>query len=162
MSDFFPSIPLDRPHMTRLGGWQIILLNSALVDNPSGRLTEEVLSELEQILKGDQNKPVLLGLHHQPLETGSAWIDKYALSEGAERLTGLIRDNDPVRVVVWGHIHSPFRSRQGSALMLGAPSTVANSHPFERQFRFDQSGPACRWLRLFSDGQVVTGILRPA
>jgi Icc protein len=117
---------------------------------------------LAQVLGEDRHKPVLLGLHHQPISVGSAWIDKYALKDGADRLAGLIDSNASVRAVVWGHIHSAFRGRQGRALMLVAPSTVANSHPFEDRFQFDASGPACRWLRLFDDGNVASGILRPA
>jgi Icc protein len=163
MMGFFASMPFDRPYVaTTPGGWRIILVNSALVDNPSGKLAESVLSELAQLLCEDGDKPVLLGLHHQPFEVGSAWIDKYALKEGADRLAGLIDANDCVRAVVWGHIHSAFRSRQGGVLMLGAPSTVANSHPFEDSFQFDLSGPACRWLRLFDDGHIAAGILKPA
>ena len=160
MAGFFESMPVDRPHLALLGGWQIVLLNSTLVDKPSGRLSESTLSELAQILSNDHDKPMLLGLHHQPDEIGSAWIDKYALKEGARRLAALIDSSERVRAVVWGHIHSSYRQRKSGTLMLGAPSTVANSHPFEDKFRFDQSGPACRWLRLFADGRVATGILR--
>ena len=45
------------------------------------------------------------------------------------------------------------------AILLGGPSTVANSLPHHEEFTPDLSGPACRWLELHSDGKLETGLI---
>ena len=45
-------------------------------------------------------------------------------------------------------------------LLLGSPSTVANSLPGTEKFALDLAGPACRWLELGLDGSVSTGLMR--
>jgi hypothetical protein len=47
-------------------------------------------------------------------------------------------------------------------LLLGSPSTVANSLPGKSEFTLDLSGPSCRWLVLATDGTIETGLLRPS
>ena len=95
--------------------------------------------------------------YHQPLATGSAWIDRYALQQGDEFLRSLDSLNG-LRCVVWGHIHHDFRAERDGVAMLGAPSTAVNSLPGMEQFTPDPKGPACRWLELAPDGAVHTGI----
>jgi Icc protein len=155
----FPGSPVDTVEVSQHGHWQIIRLNSCLQGEPHGRFDEATLVTLEQILKLSPQRPKLVALHHQPIEVGSHWIDKYPLIEAGGFLQ-LIDQYTSVRVVVWGHVHQVFeRYRQGT-LMLAAPSTVANSLAGTEKFSFDDQGPACRWLELGVDATVRHGIIR--
>jgi Icc protein len=61
--------------------------------------------------------------------------------------------------VVWGHIHQPFEAELNGTLMLGGPSSVANSLRATDAFTFDSRGPAYRWLELEPDGPVKTSVV---
>jgi Icc protein len=103
---------------------------------------------------------VLLALHHQPVPVNAPWIDRYGLKDPARFFSYVDRERR-IRCIVWGHVHHDFRLERRGVVMLGAPSTVANSLPQTRRFTLDMEGPSCRWLELNSDGRVETGLLRP-
>ena len=98
-----------------------------------------------------------LGLD-QPVPVQSPWIDRYALNF-RESFFKVLDRHPAIRAVVWGHIHQDFRLERNGALLLGAPSTVANSLPNHEKFTPDLAGPACRWLELYSDGKLETGLI---
>jgi Icc protein len=156
----FPATALEQPLSELRGGWEIVLLNSAAPGRISGVLSEATLNGLEAEL-GGRSLPALVVLHHQPVPTGSRWIDRYPL-EQPERFWTVIDRHPRVRAVCWGHIHHDFRAWRGSVALLGAPSTARNSLPGSSSFAADEAGPACRWLLLGSDGSLETGLLRPA
>lgn len=67
------------------GGWQILLLNSAIPGLVAGELAAE-LTWLEAQLKNHSEQPTLITLHHPPLPVGSAWMDAIALQNSAQFL----------------------------------------------------------------------------
>ena len=154
----FPDSPVDKITVTDHGRWQIIRINSCLAGKPEGRVTEQALQQLEQVLQADPDRPRLLALHHQPLPVNSPWIDKYRLFE-PEALLARINQTPTVKAVVWGHVHQVFSSRMGSVAMLAGPSSVINSVPGSQKFTADTLGPACRWLELTTDGNIRSGII---
>lgn len=159
MRHHFPEGPWNGPLFRAAKGWQLVLLDSTARNEISGVLSEACLARLESGLSRCVSDHVLLALHHQPLEVGSPWIDKYALREPAPFLQLLDKD-DRIRCVAWGHVHQEFCSERGKVKFLGAPSSVANSIPGRERFTLDVGGPACRWLVLDRDGGVGTGLLR--
>jgi Icc protein len=154
----FADTATDRPLLVEAGGWRLVVLNSSVEGEIPGRLCEPMVAGLQRALGGDR-QPKLVVLHHQPLPVGSAWIDRHPLRE-AETFWSVLEGGKEVRGVLWGHIHHAYREDRHGLLLLGAPSTVANSHPFEDEFRSDPAGPGCRWLKLEPDGALATGILR--
>lgn len=56
-----------------------VLLNSATTGKGFGRLDEEQLLWLSEDLFQNRFKPVLVFLHHPPLDTGVGWLDKLRL-----------------------------------------------------------------------------------
>ena len=87
--------------------------------------------------------------------------DRYALEKSAALFIILDRD-ERIRCICWGHVHQDFQSEREGVLLLGSPSSVANSLPEKNKFTLDLAGPACRWLELHSSGKVETGCLRAA
>ncbi len=155
----FPDCPVDEPWVHDTGGWRLVLLNSTVANEVPGALSDRMLNGLRSCLAESPGIPKLLALHHQPVLTGSAWIDRYPLLK-PERLWTVLDDYPEVRAVVWGHIHHVFSVRRRAMRLLGAPSTVANSLPEQAKFTHEAAGPACRWLRLGSGGVLSTGVLR--
>jgi 3',5'-cyclic-AMP phosphodiesterase len=149
---------LDRPGfiagpVCHFGGWQVVLLDSAWHDRPEGELDEERLAPLDEL---DDQQPVLVFVHHQPIAVGSPWIDKYPLVEN-QRLWARL-DARTVKAIAFGHVHQVFEGAHQGIACLSAPSTVANSHRDGASFTLDESGPGLRWFRLWPGGQWESGV----
>ncbi len=155
----FPATAVDAPLVTERGGWQLVLLNSAVPDEVPGRLDATQLERLDLAL-GSSQLPKLVALHHQPLPVGSAWIDRYPLLE-PEAFWAVLDRHPAVRLVAWGHVHQDIRLERGDVVALGSPSSVCNSLPSMEEFTVDPAGPSCRWLILEEGGGFETGILAP-
>ena len=154
----FPGSPVDNVAVTEHGQWQIIRVNSCLEGKPEGRLTEQTLQQLNQVLLAEPHRLRLLALHHQPISANSPWIDKYRLFE-PEAFLALIARAPGVKVVVWGHIHQVHDTEMDGVAMLGGPSSAINCLPGMEKFTADSLGPACRWLELGEDGTIRNGVI---
>jgi Icc protein len=153
--------PWNGPLLIRSDDWEIILLDSSVEGRIEGGLSEPDLVSLRNMLAASRAAHILVALHHQPVPVGSRWIDRYAL-QSADAFWAVLDRSASVRAVIWGHVHQDFRASRNGVVLLGAPSTAANSLPGKRRFELDSEGPACRWIRLHPDGRVETGILRAA
>ena len=158
VAETFPGSPVDKVAVSEHGRWQIIRINSCLVGKVEGRLGEQTMQQLNQVLLDDPFRPRLLALHHQPIPANSPWIDKYHLFE-PEAFLKLIDQAPGVKAVVWGHIHQVHDTERDGIAMLGGPSSVINSLPGMQKFTADSLGPACRWLELSADGTIRNGVI---
>jgi len=154
----FPGSPVNNVQVSTHDSWQIIRLNSCLPGKPHGELGAESLDGLKKALKQGTGRPRVLAVHHQPLEVGSPWIDKYRMF-GPEAFLELIDQHEDIKAVVWGHVHQVFDQRRNSTAMLGSPSSAINSLPGASKFTPDPAGPAFRWLELGEGGALKTGII---
>ena len=157
LAEIFPGSPVDEISVSEHGPWQIIRLNSSLPGKPEGRLSEEILAELEGLLDKNQQRPSLIALHHQPIAIESPWIDKYPLIE-PQAFLQIVDQHPNVKAVIWGHVHQVFETERKGTAMLGSPSSVINGLPGAEKFIPDPMGPAFRWLELKADGTLLTGI----
>lgn len=161
MRRYFPLGPWGGVHAYERRNWLLLLLNSTEPGRVSGKISAASLEQLERSLRRAAGKHVMLALHHQPVPVNSLWIDRYAL-EQADTFWSLADCFPQVRCVTWGHVHQDFRAHRGKAVLLGSPSTVANSLPCREEFTLDMAGPACRWFELGPEGAIETGLLRAA
>ncbi|MBT8047765.1 MAG: metallophosphoesterase [Gammaproteobacteria bacterium] len=159
MRKHFPQGPWRGPLAYEAGPWLLILMDSTTRGSISGSISQQALDQMDLLVERSSAKHVLLGLHHQPVSVNAPWIDRYGLRD-SERLFERLDRTDRLRCIVWGHVHHDFQSTRKGVLLLGAPSTVANSLPGTERFSLDPAGPACRWLKLGAHGSVATGILR--
>ena len=157
LAESFPGSPTDRSSVSEHGPWQIIRLNSSLPGKPEGRLSEEILTELEGLLGENKQCPCLITLHHQPIAIGSPWIDKYPLIE-PQAFLQIVDQHPNVKAVIWGHVHQVFETDRNGTAMLGSPSSAINGQPGAKKFIPDPMGPAYRWLELKEDGTLLTGL----
>lgn len=161
MSRYFPAGPWRGPYVSEAGDWQLVLLDSTVSGQVSGSFTDQTLQQLRQLLNVSEKPFRLVALHHQPVPVGAPWIDRYGL-ESPQQFFKTVDDTPGVRCITWGHVHQDFRLNRKGCLLLGAPSSVANSLPGTEHFSLDPAGPSCRCLELTEDGAVETGILYPA
>jgi Icc protein len=151
-------------HSTRshsLGNWQLLFLDSTLPGQEGGHLAQTELAELDAALHDRPNTPALVCLHHQPVEIGSRWLDTMKVAN-AEAFFRVIDRHPQVRAIVWGHVHQRFEQRRNEVLLLASPSTCVQFLPGSEQFAVEQIPPGYRWLDLYPDGNLETGVDRLA
>lgn len=140
-------------------GWSLVLIDSTMPSADGGHISRSQLAGLEHALGAHPDLHTLIGLHHQPVPVGSAWIDSMALGNANELFA--ITDRHPqVRGILWGHIHQAFSARRNTLMLLGSPSTCIQFLPGSEHFALDALTPGFRWLELFLDGRIETGIER--
>jgi 3',5'-cyclic-AMP phosphodiesterase len=140
------------------GGWNFVLLNSAVAGQTSGALSSETLTWLEEQLQAS-DRPTLVALHHPPLPIASEWMDNLSLQNG-EDLFQVLDRYPHVKVVVFGHIHQTFDAERNRVRYLGAPSTCVQFKPKARDFTIDEMQPGFRLLQLEPSGKFTTQVER--
>ncbi|MNJ62113.1 3',5'-cyclic adenosine monophosphate phosphodiesterase CpdA [compost metagenome] len=144
-----------------LGGWRIILLNTAVPRNVHGFLADDQLHLLERALQQAPQRPCLISLHHHPVSIGCAWMERIGLRNAVEFFA--VTDRYPqVRGVIWGHVHQEFDQLRKGVRLLATPSTCVQFTPGSEEFQADKEAPGYRWLRLHADGRLETGVSRVA
>ena len=144
-----------------VGGWQVLLLDSAQPPEPTGWLPPEELAFLADNLARHPEMPALVALHHPPLRVNSPWLDPMRVANGPE-LTAVVARHPQVRAVVFGHIHQQFETVRGATAYLGVPATCAQFRPGVAVSTADDRDPGYRWLRLGPAGDLATGVQRVA
>ena len=145
----------------RVGNWQILLLDSQVPGKIGGRVGAAQLERLRARLETAQREQLfsLVCLHHQPVAIGCDWLDEQRVSDASE-LFRVLDDFPCVRAVLWGHIHQEVDRYRGQLRLLASPSTCVQFAPGSAEFRADDRPPGYRWLRLFPDGRLDTGVRR--
>ncbi|OZI54155.1 phosphodiesterase [Bordetella genomosp. 4] len=145
--------------VTDIGAWRIILLDSTVPDSNAGHISEEQFDLLEQAsaLAGDRH--VLVALHHNPVQMDSSFPDKMMV-DNAQALFQRLANLPRARVLLWGHVHQAFDRRRHHMRLLATPSTCFQFSIRNGQHVLDDSPPGYRWLKLYRDGSLATGVRR--
>ena len=164
--------PLFRsPASFQVGGWNIALLCTRLMNQVQGAVAAESLAVWEQSLQDHGDLPTLVALHHPLVPIGSAVMDGIGV-ENADAVLALLGRYPQVKAVVCGHIHQEFDQMlrlEGSLgglpggneegiRFLGSPSTCVQLLPQSPTAVWTDEPPACRLLRLFADGRIETEV----
>jgi len=145
--------------VTDIGHWRIILLNSPVPNEAYGWLHDKALTQLECALSEAPTRHCLIALHHHPVDVGCAWLAPIGL-RNADALFTLIDRFPQVRVLLWGHVHQPFAQKRDKLHLLGSPSCCIQFAAHCEDFTVSREAPGYRWLRLYQDGQIESGISR--
>lgn len=146
--------------LVNVGNWLIVMLDSSVPDQVYGHLEAGELDYLSYVLRhNEQNKPVMVCLHHQPVAVGSEWIDQYIVRNSAA-LFELIDQFPQVKIVSCGHVHQEFSAKRKNVDLLATPSTCVQFKPLCDKFTVDTQMPGYRWFQLFDDGTFSTGVHR--
>jgi Icc protein len=142
----------------RLAGWSLILLNTFLTGEDAGGLGDRRLAALAAALKDHETQHVLVCMHHQPMNMGSAWLDGVGLRD-ADKFLEVLDASDSVRGVLWGHVHQASDRTRGNVRFLSSPSTCSQFLPSSDFFAIDSRPPGMRWLTLHQDGKIDTEVI---
>lgn len=143
------------------GRWLLLFLNTAQAGQVAGYLPAAELARVRESLRRRPGHFVLLCLHHPPVAIGSPWLDAIGLQNGAELLE-LVAAHPRVRGVVWGHTHQEYEGEWRGARLLGAPSTCVQFLPGAAHCAADTRPAGYRWLDLYDDGRIDSGVRRLA
>lgn len=138
--------------------WQLIFLDSAVPGAVHGHLRPAELARLHTALSDQRDRHALICLHHQPVQVGSAWIDRSML-DNADAFFDIVDRHINVRGVLWGHVHQVFDAERNGVRLLATPSTCVQFKPGCTDFTLDdEAPPAYRWLELHDDGSIATAV----
>ncbi|WP_225727874.1 MULTISPECIES: metallophosphoesterase [unclassified Nocardia] len=115
--------PINRVH--QVGTLTIVMLDSSIPGEPSGRLTDDTYRWLRETLAAaPADGPVLLALHHPPAHLFSPVVDEIALADPG-RLAAVVAGDDRIIGVLTGHAHSCATTTFAGRPLLVAPSTAS-------------------------------------
>lgn len=156
MTDVFPDQSTDTADgrvtfSERLGGWQLIGLDTHLPGKSSGRLGEPQCDWLRRQLEAASDAKCIVFTHHPPMDVHSAWLDEIGLADRDE-FRRILRDFSNVRLVCSGHVHQVVTSALESAIALTTPSIGPAFAPNTDQLVIDDGPAGYRVIELDDDG----------
>lgn len=143
----------------RLGGWQLIVLDSCLPGCVHGYITPESLNWLDHELLRSPDIPTLIAFHHPPFQVGSTWMNDIGL-HNAKELFDVCDRHPQVKLALFGHIHQEFSHYRNGVSYLGAPSTCIQFKPNTPDFTLDEQPPGFRLVTLYPNGAWETQVER--
>lgn len=161
----YGSVALNRDTVD-LGGWRVVLLDSTAAPDGrgSGSLSSSEIQRLRNELDRQEDKHLLLVLHHNPLALGSVWQDAIAL-QNADQFWPLLKNNTHVRGIIFGHVHQQWTlNHKGVALFSSpavAPQYKARCSDVTLEDDPALTGPAYRVYHLQPDGNIMAETVRP-
>lgn len=159
MRAHFAGGPVHGARQVLSRNWLILLLDSTIAGQVQGRVAEAELDFMDAALHRHAGRHALVCLHHQALETGSAWLDAKGLDNAAE-LRRRLAEHANVRGVLWGHVHQASQQRLDGIEWMSTPSTCMQFKPGSREFALDDQPPGYRYLALGADGSIQSAVQR--
>lgn len=105
-----------------IGPIRLIMLDSVVARAGYGELCDKRLAFLDRALADAKGRPVLIGLHHPPLTTGIAGMDKIPL-RAPQALLSRAASHGNVLAILCGHHHRAIISQHQGTMILSAPTT---------------------------------------
>lgn len=133
------------------GSWLFIFLDTSLYGKDEGRLSVAELSRLDNLLKANSDREIIIFMHHQPVDVGAEFIDILGL-ENKQDFWDVVSGDSHVRGIFFGHVHQNFKAEYNHIPIISAPSTAMQFRPFSRLLDFDKPAYGFRTLTLNSDG----------
>lgn len=100
----------------------LIAIDSSVSKASHGELDEQRLQWLSDTLDQNQDKPVVVAMHHPPFLTGIQHMDQQNLKVGAEAFKALISQYKNVEHIICGHVHRAICTQFGHTVASIAPS----------------------------------------
>lgn len=147
----------DRHIVTK--NWQLILLDSHKPGAVEGYLSHGQLTYLQHCLHTYPEHHAIVLFHHQPLPVGSRWLDNLGLTN-AKELWDIISRFPKLKTVLFGHVHQEFETIVNGIHCYSTPSTCFQFMRNQDHFGLEHLPPGYRWIELYDDGSMKTGVTR--
>lgn len=161
MSAVFPHATISNHKHIVLKNWHFILLNSQIPGAVEGHLDKAQLSYLQHCLQTYPEHRAIIAFHHQPVSVGCQWLDNLGL-DNADEFWKILSHYPAVHTVLYGHVHQGLDLKVGHIHCLSAPATCFQFKRHQDQFGLEKLPPGYRWIDLFDDGHLESGIKRVA
>ena len=161
MEQIYPRKKIASDKHVILQKWDIIMLDSQKIGAVEGYLDASQLKYLKKCLEHNPKHHAMVVFHHQPIQVGSAWLDNIGL-ENADELWEILKHYPRVNTLLFGHVHQQYEHEKEGINCYAAPSTCIQFKKDSAEFSLDKLPPGYRWLDLYPDGRVKTGICRAA
>jgi Icc protein len=139
--------------------WQVVMLNSQKRHAVEGYLDHVQLGFLDESLGKYPDMHAIIVFHHQPLPVGAQWLDNLGLTNASE-LWGVLQKHSNVNTVLFGHVHQEFTGKVHGIRCMSVPSTCIQFMRQQDHFGLEHIPPGYRWLDLYADGSIQTGVKR--
>jgi Icc protein len=109
-----------------IDGVQLVVVDSnAPAESPAGNVSADQLEWLNAICTDDSDtRPLIIATHHQPLPSGTPWLDDWMRMENGEVFHGIVAQaHHRLRGVFHGHIHQQTQTFRDGVLYssVGSP-----------------------------------------
>jgi Icc protein len=145
--------------VTDVGAWRVVALDTTVPGSNAGHLPASQLDLLEAALAEAPGRHTLIAMHHNPMQIDSHWHDSMMI-DNPQALFKLLTRWPQVRVLLWGHVHHEFDRRRHNLRMLATPSTCFQFSIRDGKHVVDNMAPGYRWIKLYQDGSMATGVRR--
>ena len=90
-----------------INGVQLVVVDSnGPADPPAGYVIDHQLKWLSAICRADDERPLIIAIHHNPLPVGIPWLDHYmGIRNGEMFHEAILPARDRIRGVFFGHVH---------------------------------------------------------
>lgn len=156
---------MEEPQLLATGGasvgqWDYLPIATHLPDRHDGGIGADQLATLDSMLTAREDRFVVLGIHHPPLNEICPHPDCQV--EDGDALLGLLHRHQCVRAVLSGHLHREFAIERDEVQFLGAPSTwlqINHDLAYDPHYVPTAEPPAGRELLLHDDGTVEARVI---
>ncbi|MBC9907218.1 MULTISPECIES: 3',5'-cyclic-AMP phosphodiesterase [Achromobacter] len=145
--------------VTDVGAWRVVTLDTTVPGSNAGHLPASQLDLLEAALAEAPGRHTLVAMHHNPMQIDSHWHDSMMI-DNPQALFKLLARWPQVRVLLWGHVHHEFDRRRHNLRLLATPSTCFQFSIRDGKHVVDNMAPGYRWIKLYQDGSMATGVRR--
>lgn len=160
MQIIFKDYQLAENKVVLLGdNWLLILLNSQVVGQAYGNLSDLELAFLRKTLENYNDRYALVFLHHHAIESGCHWLDQHIL-KNSDQLKNIIQNYPKISGVGWGHIHQNQMHSWYGCKAFSTPSTCVQFKPASYEFNLSVEAPGWREIKLGKDGEIQTDVFR--
>jgi len=161
LSETYPLENITHHRHIVLKDWHLILLNSQKVGAVEGFLDHSQLNFLQHCLQMYPEHYAIVVFHHHPVPVGSAWLDKLNLTN-ADALWPILKSFSKMHTILFGHIHQEHSGKKDGIQYFAVPSTSIQFKVKSEKFALEKLPPGYRWVDLYSDGVLKTGVRRAA
>lgn len=103
---FHPEYQKTYYEFERAGVQFICLDSNGPATPPAGNVTDEQLSWLSERCMADDNRPLVIAVHHNVLPVSIPWLDDYmGITNGEAVHAAILPARDRIRGVFFGHVH---------------------------------------------------------
>ncbi len=146
-------------HLISSPFWNIICLDSTVRGKVYGKFCKQTLAWLDQTLTTSE-KPCVIFAHHPMVLIHSAWIDHHTLKNSAAFWEVVAPHQAKLKAIFVGHVHQELHVIHQGISLYTCPAVSAQFKSFCDDYTLDDMPAGFRWITLYNNGTLATGIKR--